>query len=332
MAQPLNITIAFRIDDESSARIAAVDPRIRLFDAGEIASRHAPEGARKAEVFGALAQAEVMFGQNRTAVDYFDAAPRLKWFQAINAGIEQMGHRGLLGRGFIVTTAAGLASAGIAEYAIGSMIMLARDLHGMVRNQEQHIWAREARSLELRGKTLAILGLGEIGRETARRARAFGMYVIASRRTAAPGATDPDCDELLSYSEIDALLGRADFLVVSAPLTAETHGMLDAARIAALKPGAFVVNVARGAIFDQAALTAALKSGKVAGAALDVFDPEPLPASDPLWDLPNVIVTPHISGSVEGYTEKAVDIFIANLQRYIAGQPLAHVARADLGY
>jgi phosphoglycerate dehydrogenase-like enzyme len=332
LAAPLNITVAFRIDDDSSARIAAVDPRVQLFHAPELASRHAPEGTRKDEVFAALAQTEVMFGQNRTAPEYFDAAPKLKWFQAINAGIERMDNLGLLTRGFAVTTAAGLASTGIAEYAIGTMIMLARDLHGMVRNQDQRTWARDARSLELRGKTLAVLGLGEIGRETARRARAFGMYVIASRRTAAPGATDPDCDELLSYSEIGTLLARADFLVVAVPLTAETNGMLGAAEIALMKHGAFVVNVARGAVFDQAALTQALSDGRLAGAALDVFDPEPLATDDPLWTLPNVIVTPHISGSVEGYTEKAVEIFVANLRRYIVGEELAHRASPELGY
>lgn len=331
MADPLNITIAFRIDDESTARIQAVHPRIRIFHAGEMASRNVSD-ERKIEILAALADTEVLFGQNRTAVEYFDAAPRLKWFQAINAGIEGMDRAGLLTRGFTVTTAAGLAAGGIAEYALGTMIMLAKNLHVMVRAQQDHRWERGDRMVELSGKTVGILGLGEIGRETARRARAFGMHIIASRRTAVPGATDPDCDELLPYSEIDSLLARADFLVVAVPLTAETKHMLGEAQLARMKPGSFVVNVARGAVFDQAALTTALASGRLGGAALDVFDPEPLASDDPLWGLPNVIVTPHISGSVEGYTEKAVTIFTANLERYLAGQPLAHEARPELGY
>ncbi|MGH2632000.1 MAG: D-2-hydroxyacid dehydrogenase, partial [Tepidiformaceae bacterium] len=252
-------------------------------------------------------------------------------FQCINAGIERMEQGGLLRRGFAVTTAAGLASVAIAEYVVGTMVMLAKDLHRFGRTQDERKWDFHF-TRELAGKTVGILGLGEIGRETSRRARAFDIHVIASRRTVVAGASDPDADELFAHSNLDELLARSDYLVVAVPLTPETRGMLGAAEFAKMKPTASIVNVARGEVIDQAAMIAALQAGAIASAALDVFDPEPLPEDNPLWAMPNVIVTPHISGAVEGYGHKATELFIANLQRYLAGEPLAHLANPELGY
>ena len=331
MPEPLNIALAFRIDDDQVARIEALDPRIHILKLSQISGRTEPIGAVKDSLMQQLAEAEVVLGPSRIPVEYFDAAQRLRWFQCINAGIERMEQGGLLRRGFAVTTAAGLASVAIAEYVVGTMVMLAKDLHHFGRTQEARKWDFRFTG-ELAGKTVGILGLGEIGRETARRARAFDMRVIASRRTVATGAVDPDADELFSHSNLDELLARSDYLVIAVPLTPETTHMIGAAELAKMKPTASIVNVARGEVIDQDALIAALNAGTIASAALDVFDPEPLPESSPLWAMQNVIVTPHISGAVEGYGHKATELFIANLRRYLAGEPLAHLANPELGY
>jgi D-2-hydroxyacid dehydrogenase (NADP+) len=331
LSDSITVALAFRIDDESIERIKAVDPRIRIVNAWEISGRGGPDEVAKARILGEFADVDIILGPNRMPMEYFEAAKQLKWFQSINAGIERMDREGLLKRGFAVTTAAGLAAVPIAEYVIGTMVMLAKSLQIDVRQQQEHTW-KSHMTLELAGKTVGILGLGEIGRETAKRARVFDMRVIASRRSVASGATDPDCHELIAHSDIDRLCAESDFLVVAVPLTAETTHMVGAAQLAKMKPTASIVNIARGQVIDQGALIEALRNGTIAGAALDVFDPEPLPADSPLWDMPNVIVTPHISGSVEGYGHKATELFIANLRRYIAGEPLSHQANPELGY
>ena len=332
MSEEINIALAFRIDEESIARIAALDPRIRMIDVSQISGRGGePDAETKARIMADLAGAEIMLGPNRIPIEYFDAAIGLKWFQSINAGIERMDRDGLLKRGFVVTSAAGLASVAIAEYVIGTIVMLAKGLHTAVRAQPEHRWDFRMTG-EAAGKTVGIVGLGEIGRETAKRARAFEMRVVASRRTVAAGATDPDCDEILPYSNLARLLSESDFLVLALPLTTETRHLIGAAELAKMKPTASIINIARGEIIDQGALVTALTTGVIASAALDVFDPEPLPAESPLWDMPNVIVTPHISGAVEGYGHKATEMFIANLKRYLAGEALAHQANPELGY
>lgn len=331
MADPLNIALTMRLDDESIALIKAVDPRIRILDCSALGSRTAPEGDARQAILALLAQAEIALGPNRLAPEYFDAAPNLKWFQAVNAGIDRMDRLGLLRRGFAVTTAAGLAAPSISEYVLGSIIMLAKAMNHYGRAQAEHRWQFK-QSAELSGKTCGIVGLGAIGRDTARRARAFNMRIVASRRTVAAGATDPDCDLLLPYSELQRLLGESDYVVIAVPLTTETKHLIGASEFAAMKPTASIVNVARGEVIDQEAMMAALRSGQIAGAALDVTDPEPLPADHPLWDFENVIITPHSSGAVENYGHKAAALFADNLRRYLANEPLKNLARPELGY
>ncbi|MGH2631768.1 MAG: NAD(P)-dependent oxidoreductase, partial [Tepidiformaceae bacterium] len=205
MPEPLNIALAFRIDDDQIARIEALDPRVRILKLSQISGQKDPTELVKASLLEQMASAEVVLGPSRIPVEYFDAATGLRWFQCINAGIERMEQGGLLRRGFAVTTAAGLASVAIAEYVVGTMVMLAKDLHRFGRAQDERKWDFHF-TRELAGKTVGILGLGEIGRETSRRARAFDMHVIASRRTVVAGASDPDADELFAHSDLDELL------------------------------------------------------------------------------------------------------------------------------
>ena len=331
MPEPLNVALTMRLDAASIAVIEAVAPRIRILDCSALSSRAAPEGEARQTVLERLAEAEVALGPNRLAPEYFDAAQRLRWFQTVNAGVDRMDRLGLLRRGFMVTTAAGLASASIAEYVLGAMIMLAKAMNHYGRAQADHRWQFK-QSAELSGKTCGIVGLGAIGRETARRARAFNMRIVASRRTVAADATDPDCDLLLPYSELPRLLAESDYVVLAVPLTNETKHLLGAAQFELMKPTAYVINVARGEVIDQEALMAALRSGAIAGAALDVTDPEPLPADHPLWDFENVIITPHVSGAVEDYGRKAATLFTENLRRYLANEPLKNLVKPELGY
>ncbi len=331
MTEELVVGLTFRIDDALIAEIEAVDPRIRTLRLFEISGRQEPDAETKARLLEQIAFAEVLMGTTGTAREYFEAASNLRWFQSINAGLERLEREGILSMGFAVTSGAGIASVAIAEWILGTMVMLTKNLHVYVRQQGESKW-ESRRSGELDGKTVGIVGLGAIGRETAKRCRAFGMRVIASRRTVSAGSTDPDCDLLLPYSDLDRLLEESDYVVLSLPLTAETRGLIGAAELARMKSTAFLLNVARGDVIDQEALVEALKSGSIAGAGLDVTSPEPLPADSDLWAIPNLVLTPHMSGNVEGYGHKAAGVFVANLKRYLAGEPLEHLANPTLGY
>ena len=250
----------------------------------------------------------------------------VKWMHFISAGREGYEELGWP-PGIAVSYAGGAVSPAVAEHAMALMLALARRVPDMLqvvmarRAWDRTLVAPKARPLE--GSTLAIVGYGHIGRELARRARAFDMRVIAVARNPQP---DPLLDQALPLASLHAALRQADFVAVCVALTPETTHLLDDAAFAACKPGALVVNVARGPVLDQPALVRALQSGHLGGAGVDVSDPEPLPPDDPLWDCPNLIVSPHFAGSgsprsIARLAEGVAD----NLQRLIAGQPLQHV-------
>lgn len=333
MQDPIKVAITFNLADELIAEVRAVSPRIEIlaFPGMTLGRGQEMSDTELAAARIALRQAEVIFGMNTMPMTMFDDVTNLKWFQVITAGVDRMAKEGLLQRGFTVTKVSGLASVPIAEYCIGTMVMLSKSLHMAVRDQLEHKWQFRW-SGELRGKTCGVVGMGAIGREVAIRARAFGMRVVATRRRVAAGDIDPDCDALYPFTGLDQLLTESDYVVLCVPLTDETSGLLGAAEFARMKPTASLVNIARGGVVDQAAMIAALKSGTIASAALDVFDPEPLPTDSPLWDMENVIVTPHLSGAVERYGHRATEIFIRNLQHYVAGEPLELVVDPVLAY
>jgi phosphoglycerate dehydrogenase-like enzyme len=182
------------------------------------------------------------------------------------------------------------------------------------------------------GRTMAVVSLGAIGRATARRARAFGMEVLATRRSAAPGETDPDADELWPLGELDAVLARADVVVVAAPATPETADLFDAGRFAAMRPGATFVNVSRGSLVDEAALLDALTSGHLGAAVIDVVKDEPAPPDHPFWDAPRMYLSPHCSASFDRYTDRLFALFEDNLRRLAEGRPLRNAVDPALGY
>jgi len=273
--------------------------------------------------------------------------PRLRWLQVPSSGIDYLDRQRLLDAGVTVTNASGIHAVPIAEYVFGMLLHVAKGVEGRQANQRLHGWPAEQPELAgrlLRGRTLVIVGYGSIGREVARLAAAFGMRILAVKadaetRTDAgyryPGTGDPEGrypERIAGPAELPTLAAEADYLVTALPGTPGTRGLVGAPVIEAMRPGAWLVNVGRGATVDSAAVAAALRSGRLGGAVLDVFETEPLPADSELWELPGSIVTPHVSGGPAEIFDLLVDLLAENLGRYAEGRPLLNVVDLARGY
>lgn len=246
--------------------------------------------------------------------------PRLAWIHSTGAGIDSFVSTDLLDRNVVVTNSSGVYAPAMVEYAIAGMVAIARDFRRLFAQQDERRWNYEAISgAELCGKRLGIVGYGSTGRYLATVCKALGMEVWATRRTPALTVGEP-VDRILPAERLHELLGHSDYVVVTASLNSTTRHLLGDAEFHAVRPGATLVNVARGGLVDHEALLQALDDGRVGGAVLDVVDPEPLPSESPLWAHPRVIVTPHISGgSPEGW-ERSIELFCKNLPLYLAGE------------
>jgi phosphoglycerate dehydrogenase-like enzyme len=277
----------------------------------------------------ALARAEVLFALH-VAKDLMRLAPRLRWIQGMGAGVEQFAKAGLERARVVVTNASGVSAGSMAEWVIGRLLQVWKRFREADRHQREHAFVRTY-GRTFAGSTLGIVGMGAIGSAVAERARALGLFVLGLRRSA---AADPaPAHELLGPGRLHELLARSDAVLVAAPETAETRHLIDAAAFAAMKPGAVLVNVARGALVDEAALAEALRSGRLGAAVLDVFEQEPLPPESPLWELPNLYASAHSSVSVDRYLDDVFDLFADNVARFVAGQPLRNrVDMAALGF
>jgi phosphoglycerate dehydrogenase-like enzyme len=258
-------------------------------------------------------------------------APRLRWVHSTGAGIEYLLVPELLERPITLTNSRGLYSDAIAEYVLALMLAHAKRLPELFRAQQARLW-QPGLTATLAGATLVVLGLGSIGLAVARRARAGGMRVLAVRRRPTGRAVPRSVERVYATHELAAALPEAAYLAVCCPETPETRGLLDARALALLPPGAFVVNVARASIVDQAALVEALRAGRLGGAGLDVFADEPLPADSPLWELPGVIVSPHHAGNGAGWDTRALALFRDNLDRFLNGRRLRNVVDKRRGY
>ena len=263
----------------------------------------------------------------------FAAARMLNWLHSTAAGVAQLMYPELRASGIAVTNASGVHAVPIAEHVLGLLLAMARRFPSSFRHQaarhwgQQEIWDEPVRPRELRGATLLVVGLGAIGREVARLARGLGMRVAAVTRSGqdAAGVTD----RVAPASALDAQLPEADFVVLAAPETPETHHLMNAERLARMKLGAYLVNVARGSLVEEPALIAALREHRIAGAAIDVAGEEPLPESSPLWTLENCILTPHLSGATDSLWERQAELLCDNLDRWFSGRELRN--RVDLG-
>jgi phosphoglycerate dehydrogenase-like enzyme len=282
-----------------------------------------------------LRDAEIFVGW-RLSPEQFAAAPRLRWLHSASAGIEDCLFPALVASDVILTNSTGLHSVSIPEHVLGQMLVLARNFHEAQRLQEKREWNRfgviayAGGVRELDGSNLAILGAGPIGFNLARMAAALGMRVRVMRRDASRPVVG--AERVCPPEALHELLGWADFVVLAMPLTDETRGMIGEREIGAMRSSTFLINIARGEMIDDAALARALRAGGLAGAALDVFDQEPLPAEHPFWALPNLVLTPHVSGYTPHYFGKMLEIFEDNLERFIAGRTLRNVVDKELGY
>jgi phosphoglycerate dehydrogenase-like enzyme len=281
-----------------------------------------------------LIDADIAF-LSRLKPEEFAAATRLRWIQSPAAGVGNLLFPALRESPVVVTNARGIHGAPIAEHVVAVSIVLLRQMHYAIRQQVVHEWAKDQLALSsyrtLAGRCMGLVGLGSIGTAIAEKAAALGMHVIATRRRidaprpAAVSAVFPP-------SELDRVLAEADVLVLAAPLTAGTTGLIGSAELRRMKPGAILVNIARGRLVREEELAAELRLGTIAGAALDVFEREPLDPASLLWALPNVVITPHTSAFRSDYWEAAVSLFAENLERYQAGRPLVNVVDKDAGY
>jgi phosphoglycerate dehydrogenase-like enzyme len=295
--------------------------RGRIADVDLIATRD------EAEFRHALPSAEILVA-DRFPVDALASAASLRWIQITIAGTEflapvreQIGH-------LMVTNGRGIHAAPIADYVLAAMTMLISDFPGLLRDQAEKRWRRRPVTVLAR-HTLGIVGLGAIGQEIARRARICGMEVIGVRRSGAPLA---GLTKIYPPQEIHRFLACCDFVVLAVPVTDGTRGMIGAPEFAAMKPTAFIINVARGAVIDEPAMVEALMRRTIAGACLDVFAVEPLPQDSPLWAMRNVMVTPHIAGMRADYGERFMDILVENLSLYSRRETLRNVVDFSAGY
>lgn len=255
-------------------------------------------------------------------------APRLRWIQSISAGVEDLAFPELPAHGVTLTNAAGVYDPGLAESVLGFLLAFSARILGDARLTSGD-WPSERIAL-LRGTTALVVGAGSIGTETGRLLRSAGLRVRGVARTARPA--DHVFESIAGPDALQEELALADHVVNVLPITPATRGMFDAAAFAAMKPTAVFVNIGRGATVDEAALIGALRDGVIAGAALDVFEVEPLPAESPLWRLPNVLVSPHRAGDHDGWESDVVALLVDNLRRFVADEPLRNVVDIDLGY
>jgi phosphoglycerate dehydrogenase-like enzyme len=293
-----------------------------------------------------LADVEVLYTLH--ALPEPASVPNLRWVQFHLSGVDAIVDHPLLHTDVLVTSLSGASAPQLAEYALMGILALGRRVPRMVADKAAKRWAEDRferfRPVELRGATVGIVGYGSAGREVARLCRAFGATILAVKRDLRSlddrgyrlkELGDPSADlaeRLYPPQAVASMAALCDFLVIAAPLTPETRGMIDRRLFEALKPTAYLVDLSRGGLVDHAALVEALTEKKLAGAMLDVFPAEPLPDGSPLWEMPNVLLSPHIAGSSGDYYERATELFGENLRRYLSDQPLLNLYDPQLGY
>jgi phosphoglycerate dehydrogenase-like enzyme len=314
--------LAGRLDADQRSELEAVAPNIRFV----VGLTDTEALARAAEFHGADA--------HLLTEDFLAAAVNLRWSQSWSAGVDRYVRlAGLTGNDRIVlTNMKGVHGPAIAEHVFAMLLSLTRDLDAYRRAQDQAAWDRSAGSglTTLSGRTMLVVGMGGIGSQIARRAHAFDMRVLATVRTPRPA---PDyVDALGVAADLDRFLAEADVVAVALPLTEETSGLFDAEKFSLMKEGTYFINIGRGGLVVTADLLAALEGGRLAGAGLDVTDPEPLPADHPLWRNERVLITPHVASRAELTSERRWQMFVENARRFGAGEPLLNVVDKQLGY
>ena len=304
----------------------------------DAAAQKFPEVAAKLDVFidwdtdhfaHSMATAEVLVTWNLPTENLGGVAPRLQWIHIIGAGVEHLTPLDWLPPGVALVNNKGVHAVKGGEFGLMAILMLHTAMPAVISNQAKAVYD-SIFSPPIAGKTVAVIGVGNIGRSVAKHAQALGLRVLGVSRHGNPV---DEVDEIFPVAQLDAVLPRADFVFVVTPLTDETRNLLSRERLALLKPGAGLVNIGRAAVVDYRALAEKLTSGALSGAIIDVFDQEPLPPTSPLWRVPNLILTPHISSDDgNAYVALTLQLFFENMQRHLNGEPLHNQVRADLGY
>ena len=297
----------------------------------KIAQRGSYEG-----IESELRDAEVVFTIS-LRLEQFAAARNLRWIHTPTAAVHQMLFPELINSSVILTNSREVHGPVVAEHAVALMFALAKKIPQSVLLQQKRVWGQETiwnegpHPQEIAGATLGVIGVGSIGGRVARMAASLGMRVIAVREHLEKG-TPEGVQQVFPLSELDKVLSQSDFVVIAAPLLVATERLINAERLAHMKPSAYLINVGRGPQVDQAALIEALRSRRIAGAALDVFDREPLPAHSPLWNVDNLLITPHTAGLTDKLWQRHYDLFSENLRRYASGEALLYVVDKHKGY
>lgn len=347
MTVETTVVIASFFEDGYVEHIRAVDDRLRVLYREDLVppprwpgDHVGPEDwgrtPEEDEEFRAmLGEAEILYDFPRGDVgDLVEAAPNLRWIQGSMAGAGEVAERaGLKDADITITTASGVFSGPLAEFAMMALLQNAKQLERLKLEKKEKTW-HQTTTGSLEDKTLCIVGLGNIGRAVAERARPFGMRVLGVKRTV---REDDEAwgyaDELYATENLNGALDEADYVVATLPGTPDTHHLLDTAKISSIKEGAYFVNIGRGSVVEETALVKALEKGHLSGAALDVFETEPLPQNSPLWEMEGVIISPHSTDNVpELVNKRQTDLFCDNLRRYLAGEDLVNVLDKKLLY
>jgi len=332
----LNVLVISSIGRESLRQIAAVSPKIKLQDASDLwdapdmvtAERKGDFSNKEFEAL--LAEAEVLYGY-RFPKNVIASAPKLKWIQTMLAGVDHILDNDIVKSPVILTNMSGIHATPVSEVALEMILMFAKQASLCFHLKQEKRWQRFIPVL-LRSKTVGIVGLGSIGKEVARLAKAFGMRVVATRRSAKRVARARYVDTVLPREQLPALLSESDFVVLALPLTPETNKLIGERELRTMKSTAYLINVGRGSVVDEEALIRALDEHWIAGAGLDAFTTEPLPVESKLWDIPNVILSPHVAGRLENYSAVTTELFCQNLERYLGGKKLLNVVDKKRGY
>ncbi len=293
-------------------------------------------------VVGNTVEELAAMGENADAVLYcmgpgiplktvWGLAPRVQWVHSLSAGLESILFPALVESTVPMTNGRGVFKESLGEFVVASILHFAKDLRRMVRSQEAGQWDQFDVEM-VAGKTLGVIGYGEIGRAAAVRAHALGMKIHVIRRRPQLSDEDPIVSKSFTVADRAEMMAGVDYLLAAAPLTEETRGLVGAAELARMKPSAVVLNVGRGPVIDEEALIAALRDGTIKGAALDVFDKEPLPEGHAFWGLSNVLLSPHCADHTATWTDEAMQFFLENLGRYESGQPLLNLVDKKSGY
>lgn len=327
----VEVLVTTSLDEECIRQITTINPKINLRDVSGFANAEKRGDFSSREQFDAhLAEAEIIYGPGPPK-NVIARAPKLKWIQTTDAGVDDFLDSDIIGSSVIVTNTSGITAISIGECVLEMMLMFVKKMPLCFQLKQERQWKTFSLTV-LHSKTVGIVGLGSIGRQVARLSKVFGMRVLATRRSTRSATRTRNVDILFSQDQLPQLLSDSDFVVLALPLTPETNNLIGEEELLTMKPTAYLINIGRGNIVDETALTRALEENWIAGAGLDVFVTEPLPVESRLWELPNVVFSPHVAGEIEDYDLQATRLFADNLRRYLSGKRLRNVVDKKRGY